>query len=145
MQWNIFTLTWLQPGGHPPPLVACQPFQNSLLLSLGLLLFNKLFSIALEPSFQIGRSFFQFIIIQQSPPQGFKECAGTNVVSEFLVGFMLGAFRNRNKKFFVKSRQPALDATQTQSALTGDGPVGQSQRQVVKRFGFELSQQRPFE
>src|SRR4051794_1876569 len=62
-----------------------------------LLLFRKLFLIALKPSLQIGSGFLQLIVVQQSAPQRFEKRARAHVVGELLVGFMRRAFRKGNE------------------------------------------------
>src|SRR5438105_990480 len=54
---------------------------------------------------------------------------------------MLSAFGQRNEKFFVERGQTAFNAAQTQTAFARDGPVRQAEREIIKRLGFELSQQ----
>src|SRR6266568_7949151 len=121
-----------------------------MLLSLGLprvslLLFDKLLSIALEPSFKISRSLFQLVIVQQAPSQRFEKCARAHVVSQLFVSLMLCAFGNRNEKLFVERRQTAFNSAQAQRTFARDGPVRQTEREIIKSFGFELRQQRPLE
>ena len=67
---------------------------------LPLLLFDKLFLIALEPPFQFDRRFLQLIVVQQAAAQRFKERARAHVVSEFFVSFVSACLRAVEMKSF---------------------------------------------
>src|SRR5205823_2189749 len=54
-------------------------------------------------------------------------------------------FRKRDEKFFVERREPAFNSAQAQTAFARDGPVRKTECEIVKRLGFEFSQQRSFE
>src|ERR1044072_2974467 len=97
--------------------------------------------IFFEPGFQILCGFLEFVAVQESATERFKKRARANVVSELLVRFLVGAFRERHEEFFIKRGKPAFDATQTQRTLACDGPIRKTEREVVECFGFKLSQQ----
>src|SRR5690349_14344653 len=109
------------------------------------LLFGEAFLIFLDPAFEIGRGLFELVAVQQAAAQRFEKRARANVVGEFFVSFLVRAFGDADEQFLVERCEPALDTTQTQRTLARDGPVGKSEREIVKRFRFKLSQQRALE
>src|SRR6267143_4574360 len=108
-----------------------------------LLLFKKLFLIAFKPTRQIDRRLFQLIVVQQAAAQRFKKSARAHVVSELLVSFVRRSLWQRDEKFFIERSQAALHPAQREAAFARDGPVRQTEGEIVERLGFELSQQRP--
>src|SRR6266481_8965180 len=108
---------------------------------LTLRLFQIALLIALYPCLEFLCCFFQFIAIQKTAAQRFKKCSSANVVSEFFISLVFRAFSHGDEKFFVKRRQTTLNAAQRQAALTSDGPVGKTKREIIKRLGFKLRQQ----
>src|SRR5229473_6112811 len=96
--------TWLFHSG--PSGLGARPLSRRLSLCLPrfpLLLFNKLFLIALQPAFQLHGRLFQLIIIQQAPSERFKERARAHVVGEFFISFVWSTLGKRDEKFFVES------------------------------------------
>src|ERR1041384_309255 len=109
------------------------------------LFFVEALLIFLEPAFEIVCGFLEFVAIQQPAPECLKKRSRANVVSEFLVRFLIGALRERHEEFFIKRGEAAFDAAQTQRTLACDGPIRKSEREIVKSFSFKLSQQWPLE
>src|SRR5258705_10703219 len=109
------------------------------------LLFGKTFLILCKPTLQILSCLLQFVAVQQTASERLKKRASTNVIREFFVSFLIGTFRNCNKKLLVKRSETALHSTQGQAAFASDGPVRKTKRQIVKRLGFKLREQRTLE
>src|ERR1043165_9859381 len=96
------------------------------------LLIGEALLIFLDPAFEIGCSFFEFVAIQQAAAQRFEKCARANVIGEFFVSFLVRAFGNSDEQFLVERCKTALDTAQTQRTLARDGPVRKSKREIVK-------------
>src|SRR5262249_7238350 len=95
-----------------------------------------------QPLFQIRARFSQLILIDQAPPERFEIGPRADIESQFIVRLVGRALGGCDEQLFVKRGQPALYSAQAQMAFARDGPVRQSERQVIERFGFEVSQQR---
>src|SRR5215813_11872148 len=115
---------------------------NRIRLRFTALFRRELLPILLQPLLQIGARLLQFILIDQTAPQRLEIGPRADVKGQFIVGLIGRALGVGDEQLFVKRGQPALDPAQAQVAFARDGPIRQSQREVIKRFGFKVGQKR---
>src|SRR5215467_3205405 len=111
---------------------------NRIRLRFTALFRREFLPILLQPLLQIGARLLQFILIDQSAPQRLEIGPRADVEGQFIVSLVGRAFGGSDEQLFVERGQPALDPAQAQVAFSRDSPVRQSQREVIKSFGFKV-------